>query len=176
MVALDWAVKVLVARSNTTYLTVTSTGASLHLGLAALRRHLPRSHIADPPDPRPASSQDAGVVAVGAQRIPSSGDPGHKATRPFRTGLVTCQNPGMPAARQDPSADMSRRDLLWAWLVLSLLLAPALAAVCVVGRWFQPGVGPTWIDGITQGVFGPPVGFALVALWRRFARRRHVDD
>jgi hypothetical protein len=71
---------------------------------------------------------------------------------------------------------MSRRDLLQAWLVLSLLLAPALAALYAVGQWLQPGVGPSWIDGIVQGVFGPPVGYALVVLWRRWVRRRHADD
>ena len=82
----------------------------------------------------------------------------------------------MPPPGQGPFADVSRRDLLWTWLLATLLLGPALAAVYAVAQWLLPGIGPSWIDGLVQGVLAPPLGFAALALHRRWIRRRQADD
>jgi hypothetical protein len=78
----------------------------------------------------------------------------------------------MRAPRQDPFADMSRRDLFWIWVVAALLLGPALAAVFAVGQWLRPGIGPSWIEGLVQGVLVPPLALGLLTLRRRWIRRR----
>jgi len=67
---------------------------------------------------------------------------------------------------------MSRSDLLLAWLLAALLLGPALAALYAVSHWLWPGIGPSWIDGLVQGVLAPPLGYAALTLRRRWIRRR----
>ncbi|GAB1641391.1 hypothetical protein KRMM14A1259_18140 [Krasilnikovia sp. MM14-A1259] len=77
-----------------------------------------------------------------------------------------------PDPLRDRFADMSRRDLLWMWLLYSVLLSPALVALYTAGQWLRPGVGPNWSDGLVQGVLGPPVCLAVLRLLGRWIRRR----
>ena len=111
-------------------------------------------------------------------------NPRHSLTRECRgaeppivdpVSPLTWQDSRMSASRQDPFADMSRGDLLRTWLVATLLLGPALATIYAVWHWLQPGAGPSWIEGLVQGVLVPPVGFAALALRRRWIRRRKND-
>jgi hypothetical protein len=74
--------------------------------------------------------------------------------------------------RSDPLADMSRRDLLWVWLLAAVVLSPALA----VGQWLAPGTGSSWIEGLVEGVLVPPLGYALLAVRRRWLGRKRAAN
>lgn len=80
----------------------------------------------------------------------------------------------MPGPCKDPFHEVTRRDVGWILLVAWVVLIPTLVGIYAVGQWFRPSVGPSWVDGLVQGVLAPPLTVAALAGWRRWIRRHRA--
>jgi hypothetical protein len=78
----------------------------------------------------------------------------------------------MSGPRRDPLDGMTRRGFLWIWLLAAVVGGPALAVVYAVCQWLPLGFSPSWTDGLVEGVLVPPVSLAMLAIRRRWIRRR----